>query len=147
MCTGCPYWCEPGGEIATLPDVSFTISPEKNTYAVNEEMTLTFSQIPDFSFFGRYSFVIKLGKFDENKKEYIATDKLKISDSESDSIVFEYEEKDVENSSKVVKTFPIKAVEEGKFACYISGNGYHFYNNGGCTLVGYDKSIYIDVVE
>jgi len=147
MYTGCPCWCEPGGEIATLPNVSFTISPEKDKYAADEEMTLTFSQIPDFSFFGKYSFTIKLEKFDENKKEYIATDKIKISDSESNSVAFEYEEKDVENSSKVVKTFPIKAVEQGKFSCHIYGDGYHFYNNGGYTLVSYDKCIYIDVVE
>jgi len=147
MCTGCPVLCAPDNEIATLPDVSLTISPEKDAYSANEEMLLTFSHIPDFSFFKNYSFAIELKEFDENNKVYIATDKLKESNPESDSLAFGYEEADVKNSQKIVKTFTIKALEQGKFAYHIHGDGYHFYDNGGYTVVSYEKWLYIDVVE
>ena len=152
ICTGCFFlWCELDGETASLPNVTFTISPETDEYAVGDEMILTFSQIPDFSFFGKYSFEVDLKEYDITQKQNISTNKIYFSNMDSESVItsinFSFKEEDLDDPTKVSKTFRVKAVEPGKFVCHIYGNGYHFYNNGGYTLVGYDNWIYIDVIE
>lgn len=137
----------PNGNYALLPDIDFSVSPQKNSYTIGEEMELIFTQIPDFTMFGKYSFEIELKEFDEENNEYIKTNKIIFFPDECDSVYFEYEEDDVVCPLRVEKSFSMKAIQKGKFLALLHGNGYIYNDKGGYSAVGYDKSLYIDVIE
>lgn len=153
LCIGCPDfdWGEPNSDDVYLPDTNFYVSPEKTEYSVDEELQLCFSSIPDFSLFDVYKFEILLSEYNEDEKDYKATGNLffidKASESDSYTESFKYGEKDIENESKVTKTFSIKTKKQGKFSCFLYGNGWHYGKNGSQSAVSYSKKIYIEVVE
>ena len=144
---GCP---EDTG-VENLPNTDFYISPGKKSYSANDELLITFSSIPNFSTFNKYTFKIYAEEYDITKNEYIVTDKVDFTDSITEevknSISFEYDEKDVGNTSKVLKTFSAKITEQGKFAIWIHGYGWSFNAKGGRSALSYEKRIFINVNE
>lgn len=143
----CPYPCEPDAETPSLPDTDFYIINEKETYSANEEFQIHFSSIPEFNYFGKYSFTISLMEYDTNTDQYEVTSNFIFCDKFEDLSFesFEYDKKDLKDLQTFTKTFSVKVLREGKFRCYINGMGCHFNDKGGMSAVGYSKCLYINV--
>lgn len=132
--------CPDENEAENLPNTDFYISPEKNSYSINDNLLITFSSIPNFSTFDKYTFEIYAKKYDTTQNEYVLTDKVDFIDITTEeikkSVNFEYDEKNVGDSSKVLKTFFAKITEQGKFVFWIHGDGWSFNAKGGCSVYG-----------
>ena len=68
--------CPDENEAENLPNTDFYISPEKNSYSINDNLLITFSSIPNFSTFDKYTFEIYAKKYDTTQNEYVLTDKV-----------------------------------------------------------------------
>ena len=85
------------------------------------------SFIPNLSFYDKYTFSISLEEYNEYKNISLFenTKKLIFLESPDDNpITFQYEEKDLENDQMVTRTFSIKALATGEFACSLSSHGH-----------------------
>lgn len=65
--TSC-LWCQLDDEADFLPNTDFYIVPEKDSYSLDEELLLTFSSIPNFSTFDKYTFEICSKEYDTDKR-------------------------------------------------------------------------------
>ena len=118
--------CDPQG-YASLSNVTFSMEPKKDSYSVGEEAKIVVSFIPNLSFYDKYTFSISLEEYNEYKNISLFenTKKLIFLESPDDNpITFQYEEKDLENDQMVTRTFSIKALTTGEFACSLSSHGH-----------------------
>lgn len=138
--------CDPE-EGAILPDVDFTISPSKNSYSTEEDIQVNFSLIPDFSLFDKYTFKITLEEYDETTRSYKNTNDSFFVENSKNEVSFSYAEEDTKDKTKVNKTFPIKLIRSGEFACFIAGHGWYITDKGGESAVGYFNRICFSVSE